>query len=1275
METLELQGAELVTIEEDIEWKFKDLNGVSTISLIGGSSQAGDQGEMEQFIPLELQLPGKLLELSVDFLSPIDLHVSTVPFTIPGIIGMTDGETHPEWRGEILHDIEHRFEIVNLGEANDNGKRSYHYSLRVHPIDHFTDGTSVVYEKISITYSYTPYETLKVPSWTYGTKPLGPIKYLIITHKDLVPSLEKLAQWKSQKGVFARIVTTEEIASQYQKRDFQAEMRTFIQDMEETYDLDYLLIVGDVNKVKTRHTKNLYPYTAYGEPSTFASDSYFACVSPGSTWNNDGDSSFLEQGELDDPVPDLAVGRLASNYPQLVSDWVDTLIQREKNFVWDQEMETAIFIAGDPQNVPGYPPDTLEHFWDTYAQYVFDDRETLYYDGTGTMSFSATSFKDTIGNKHQASCYFSHGTQTGLPGLFSNNQIQSLSTSGPEGSFFTMACLTGYFDSSSTECFAEAMTENKDRGVLGYMGSSRLAVGGIDDIYSGDAPGLEEDYWRGVREAAEGNITPTVGDIYRYALTHFANSFAPFPTDYSGYSAQRTFLEYNLFGEPEAPLFFHEPEKLSMEFILAHDNSTIWARVTNSTGSPVEDATVSLFRYNELGVAGTTNSTGEVTINIPPSNGGTVNVTANKPGELPVNDTITLPDELVPTPLFKFTPDEPDGYLGIYVTNPTIHLFSDENASIEYSIDNSEIIHNESGVFLKGEEGFHNISFRCEDGVGHISDWIDFNFTVDTTPPSLWLDTDPIQPDGLDDWFISPPWVKLNGTEELTASYYRINSGVESLYAGPFFLYNGVNTISIRALDLAGNENQTDIIIKVDTTLPYSTINISHVPNGDNGYYVTIPAIILNAFDDNGASPLYRWDNGSWEAFNNAIYPPKGVHKLEFRAIDNTGNLEERVNFQWFRYDPDPPILNYSVFPAKPDGKNRIYVSRPVVNLSVDPSEISEVTIRYFLSDGSQGFSWTTDSLPYIGPLTIPEGNWRLHMLVKDEAGNQHFPMPIDLEVDLTKPDILWNITPSEPDGMNMWYVTSPVLSISELSPGAQAYMAIDENETWMVIEDNITLPAGTHTINIIAVDIAGNLAESGTFSYKFDDEDPIASLGIEKITYFPNEKVNVSADSSTDNIGPMLFKFETSDGRASLWLDKPRWDFSFNSTGEHNLTVTIMDQAGRLNSSRNITITVIERPVPPVQEPDLVIEPFDPDPIEEKGWTDAGIEEKRFVRGGIILILLLIIAILLILVVRKTRIREVEWEGEDDWMDEDWVDIDLDEEPVVEDDVLIFEE
>jgi hypothetical protein len=629
---------------------------------------------------------------------------------------------------------------------------------------------------------------------------------------------------------------------------------------------------------------------------------------------------------------------------------------------------------------------------------------------------------------------------------------------------------------------------------------------------------------------------------------------------------------------------------------------------------------------------------------------------------------------MAPTPLYSIEPEEPDGFNDKYVTLPDIRLYSDENGTIEYKIDGGDPIVAPDEVILTGQEGFNNISFRAWDDTNHVSEWLQFNFTVDSTPPSIWTDTDPIVPDGLNGWFITPPTVSLNSSETLSIAYYRINNGIESLYEGPIQNLHGITRISFRGFDLAGNQNTTEVIISVDTILPYSTLNVSHSPDGENGYYVTIPAIVLKSFDTNGANIQYKWDNGSWNDYEVPLYPSKGVHRLEYRAIDNSGNFESTVNFQWFKFDPDPPILNFTIDPPEPDGKNKVYITRPTIELSVDPSEISDHTIRYFIAEMDQGFSWNEDSLPYYAPITIPEGKWRLHMMVKDEAGNQYFPMPVELEIDLTRPEIEWNVTPVEPDGDNMWFVNPPVVTIINITDEAMGYFRLDDNMTWMSISDELPLPPGEHTLYIMVEDEAGNTGDGGSFSYKFDDMDPVAVIWTERLTYYLDEKVNISAGSSMDNIGGLIYRFETDDGRSSLWMDTPDWDFMFNETGNYNLSVVVKDSAGRINRSRNITITMIERPIPPPPIMDLVIEPFDPNPPTDKGWTDAGIEERRFVRGGIILILLLVITILLILVVRKVRIKEVEWEDEDDWMNEDWVDIDLDEIPVEEEDVLIFE-
>ncbi len=46
-------------------------------------------------------------------------------------------------------------------------------------------------------------------------------EYLIITVESFVEDLQRLANWKSQKGVSAKIITIKEIKAQYSGRDTQ----------------------------------------------------------------------------------------------------------------------------------------------------------------------------------------------------------------------------------------------------------------------------------------------------------------------------------------------------------------------------------------------------------------------------------------------------------------------------------------------------------------------------------------------------------------------------------------------------------------------------------------------------------------------------------------------------------------------------------------------------------------------------------------------------------------------------------------------------------------------------------------------------------------------------------------------------------------------------------------------------------------------------------------------------------------------------------------------
>jgi hypothetical protein len=1235
------------------------MDGVTyhTVDLGPDTVICGPYGCEEHFVSTVLELRGEVLDVNVELSDKVLLRAYPTPYIVPGTISGGGSRIHPEWKGFPDHEIEERFETVLLSSDAANGVRTY--AFRSFPVRYGPDGTAAVPTKVVITVTWSP--SKKAASFLQTErKPLGGVDYLMITHESLLGPVQTLADWKSQKGVQARVVTVQEISKMYPTGDEQSKVRRFVMEMEQKYDLDYLLLVGDYDKVRTRTTRNIHPETSYGEPSTFATDGYFACVDNGTTWDTNGNKVYGEGNEIDDPIPDLAVGRLAVNDPAVLTSVIDGLISRELSPSFSERSKEAIFMAGDPANVPGDPTTTLDFFWTEYCDDVLDGRETLYYDGSGTMAFSSSSFRSVVGTGNQAICYFAHGTQTGLPDLFSNNLVGTLSDTGPDGSMFAMACLTGWFDDpnqgsmgSFTDCFAEVLTETPDRGLAGYIGSSRLAVGYIDTDYSGDAPGLEEDYWRGIRKAATGEVAPTVGDVYRYAVTHFSESFHPFPTNYNDYSAQRTFLEYNLLGEPEAPLFLCSPDDLHMVHTLSPYKDWVSVVVTNRTGAPVEGANVALYRSGELGLKGTTDQTGSVNLSIPASNGGVVNLTAWKLGDRPANTTIQLPDTLEPMASYTIYPKSPDGLEGCYISTPEIELFADEGAVMEYSWDGLQVSTVPFGTKLPAPEGMHVINFTARDPSGRRSDPIAVTIDVDLTLPQLRAVTDPPGPDGSLGWFISPLNVNLTSDEPLFGKAYRRGSGPFNELGGPVMLGNGEHELTFKARDAHGNWNITNITVNVDLDMPYSQMNVSYPPDGKNGFYRTQPTVRLEPFDDREANISYRWDGGVWVDYTMPFRPDRGVHLLEYRALDISGNDETPLNSAILRYDPDLPEVVISVSPDVPDGSNGYYITRPMVSVMVtDVTSDQGLEAFAALAPPGEGVDWTGSSIPVNGTIWIGDGDWFLYLMARDVAGNVRSLAPVPFKVDTDRPSMVVSLFPPEPDGKNGWYIDQPVVWLNRSSPGSVVRVEVDSVPLGGHLVDVQMLPEGVHRVVVYPIDEAGNTGDNWTFDYSCDLTDPTAAMALSRFTFEVGEPVEVSASSSWDLNGIEAYRFHLSDGRSTLWMDSSDWNWTFMEEGFHTVWVQVEDISGRTSLSEKREINITAPPDPPpndnTTDDDVPIDPIDDDDDTSGDW-DIGLLLKLAAAA----LMILIIAVLTIAIVRRRSIQEVEWEDDDDDIDE----------------------
>ncbi len=1158
-----------LTIDYTISDIFRAGKTFRRLAIINGGIECGLLGEELPFFKHTLETQGEIESISVEFGDQIEVTAMPTPYLVPQVLGSNLEVLSDDWQGSIKGDISADWTLNHLSKTTSDNNRGELYSLKIYPLEFSADGSARIYKKVKVTYSVPHnYMWLSVSPPDPGHKPTGPVKYLIITHPDLEVALESFTNWKSQKGLFTQVITTEELEKMSPDGDLQFKMRKYVQEMENVYDLDYLLLVGDWDLVPTRNTKNSYCQPMMGETDSFASDLYFACVDPSTTWNKDGDTEYAEESEVDDCIPDLANGRLSINSPTVLSSILNGLINREKNLSWDPDMETAVYMCGDPGYLPGDPTEVMDYFWTEYGDDVFSGRETIYYDDTGSKTFSSNSFEKVMDGAHQAMCYFGHGQPTEFPDLYSNNQINQLMNNGTEGSLFAMACLTGWFDDPAPgqtmgaveNCFAEMLTETPDKGVVGYIGSSRIAVGYIDTTYSDDAPGLEEDYWRAIREASRGNITPTVGNVWRKAITNFASSFYPFQAQGFDNPALRTFLEYNLLGEPDAPLILNKPEALQLDYNLSSDKTSIWSQVTNSTGAPVSDATVTIYRYDELGRASKTNSKGEVTITIPPNNGGIINITASKPGDIPVNYTFSLPDNLAPAPEYEITPREPDGNNNYYISRPVVKLSGDEPVDVQYHLDGGDVIYGESSTTVVVPEGNHTIYFRVVDKENQWSKWLLVNVSVDQTPPELFITTTPPVPDGNSGWFITKPTVILNSNEPLNNSLFSVGSGEETEYDSPHQVNEGVHYYSFTAYDLAGNSNKTHSIIKVDLNAPLSVANVSHPPDGENGYYTTPPNIVLKCLNEPSASLEYRWDSGAWKKYDSPLTPGAGMHTLFYRGVDIAGNSENKHNIT-FHLDSETPNLGIVVVPSMPDGENGFYSTNPVIDLRVD--NMDDDGVYYCLMDADEKFFWSDAVEPLEGAVIVPDGDWTLYAKAVDLAGNVGYLDPVTFKVDTIPPVLSWSLTPSEVNGNSGWHSSRPTIKLTTESPDTKVYWTYHDVESWNEYKNEITLTSGVHKLRFKAVDFAGNVFYNESCLLKVDLESPQITIIQPQADTKVSTTVLVNWHGADDNSGICQYRIRLN---SKSWLDlgnETGFEFENLKSGKHTVYISAWDFAG----------------------------------------------------------------------------------------------------------------
>ncbi|MBD3421953.1 MAG: hypothetical protein GF398_17720 [Chitinivibrionales bacterium] len=117
------------------------------------------------------------------------------------------------------------------------------------------------------------------------------VDYLIIAPAEerIFEQAQRLARWKWEKGLKTRIVVVDSILDNVQGDDDQHKIRNFLKYAWSTWDITWVLLLGDHDFIPARTVSTGGMYFPYTNEEA-VSDVYYACLE--GEWNTDGDDIF-----------------------------------------------------------------------------------------------------------------------------------------------------------------------------------------------------------------------------------------------------------------------------------------------------------------------------------------------------------------------------------------------------------------------------------------------------------------------------------------------------------------------------------------------------------------------------------------------------------------------------------------------------------------------------------------------------------------------------------------------------------------------------------------------------------------------------------------------------------------------------------------------------------------------------------------------------------------------------------------------------------------------
>ncbi|OPL19325.1 MAG: hypothetical protein AVO35_11305 [Candidatus Aegiribacteria sp. MLS_C] len=461
-------------------------------------------------------------------------------------------------------------------------------------------------------------------------------QYVIVTHPDYEAALDDLAAWKTSKGIPARIYTTTWVEQNYSFWDLPQDIRAFLTDCRDE-GADYVLIVGDDDMVACRDAR----IATFGYLEDAPSDLYFSDINdtaPGADlWDTNYNHIWGEPADSIDYHPDLWVGRASVNSVSEAELWVQKALFYEHMTSWPgmtDYFDTAPveMRIGHSTQLLFSPPYYGAVSAEIISGYVPPEWEIeKCYEMTGNNSHAITDAMFNAGPHH--AYVAAHGSQTSFSvpgGSYTTGDVMGLTNISDQGSvaiISAICCLTGHLDGS--ECFTDAWQASPQGGGFAMM-NAREGWGHYGDPGMGPSERIcEKFYYRYLIEGYyELGMAHLTAKDYFTPPSAFVDSF-----DLDGNEEETLdwcLKVYNLFGDPELPMWTLESMDLSVSHPAGINQAGVVHVEVTSGGGPLQDARVCLqkgdWQTGDIYEVAYTDGSGAADIYVNPASTGTMDI-------------------------------------------------------------------------------------------------------------------------------------------------------------------------------------------------------------------------------------------------------------------------------------------------------------------------------------------------------------------------------------------------------------------------------------------------------------------------------------------------------------------------------------------------------------------------------------------------------------------------------------------------------------------------